>query len=70
MLSKKFVKDCLERACKTFAQFFVTLWGVGGHYGLSLSATFACSGVAALLSGCTSVLSSFRGDHESASLVK
>lgn len=68
--TKDFWIDVADRALKTYFQFFLTVITAGSHYGISLAACFALSGLASFLSVATSIVSTKRGDPNSASLLR
>lgn len=73
MWSKLFWKDAIERACKTFAQFVITLAGFSGVTGDFTNCDWKFilinSAIGFGLSIMFSIASSFKG-KDSASLVK
>lgn len=86
LFSKEFLLDAGERAVSTFAQFFLALFTVLAPSYANINATdlitgfkatlsvlpvvLAISAVGALYSLMKSVVASFRGDKDSASLIK
>ena len=73
MFSRRFLKDAGERAAKTFVQGTITgsliLLTVNGAGWTDMPGSVAVGSFAGLLSALTSILSSLRGDPESASII-
>lgn len=74
MFTKRFLKDLGERAAKTFVQGTITgmliLLTVDGSSWADMPGALAVGTFAGTLSALTSVLSSLRGDKQSASALK
>lgn len=71
-MTKRFLRETLERAIKTFAQTLVAILGAGAVDLLSVpwASALSAAGLAAVLSVLTSVASSPWGDAETPSLVR
>ena len=73
MFSRRFLLDAGERAAKTFVQGTITgvliLLTVDGAGWADVPGALAVGAFAGLLSALTSILSSLRGDPESASII-
>ena len=74
MFTRKFFRDAGERAAKTFVQGTITgmliLLTVDGAGWTDMPGAIAVGTFAGTLSALTSILSSFRGDRESASIIE
>lgn len=71
-MTKRFLRETLERAIKTFAQTLVAILGAGAVDLLSVpwGSALSAAGLAALLSVLTSVGSAAWGDEDTPSLIR
>ena len=69
--NKRFIKDVLERAVKTFAEMMIADISVGqGFEDIDWTRTFSVAGLATLISVLASIASYKVGDEGTASLVE